>query len=135
MTDEDREGRTGSGFVSRDNDDPTAEAIFNFMRGAGVPRRSTVLWNAVPWWNGTRRITREELGHGIEAIRGLIALLPELKVIVLVGGRAQRAAQQLARFEVAVLQSAHPSPIVRATRPMIWKAIPQQWAAVLPLIK
>jgi hypothetical protein len=30
-----RNGRRGSGFVSRDNDDPTAEGIFTFMQQAG----------------------------------------------------------------------------------------------------
>jgi hypothetical protein len=30
--------RSGSGFISRDNDDPTAEAIWRFMREADIPR-------------------------------------------------------------------------------------------------
>src|SRR5882672_5086390 len=41
--------RTGSGFISRDNDDPTAEATFKFMQQAGIPRKLTVIWNIVPW--------------------------------------------------------------------------------------
>ncbi len=58
MTDDlSKTGRTGSGFISRDNDDPTADAIFTFMRQAGIAREETVLWNVIPWWNGTRTIT------------------------------------------------------------------------------
>jgi hypothetical protein len=30
--------RTGSGFISRNNDDATAEATFKFMQQAGIPR-------------------------------------------------------------------------------------------------
>src|SRR5258707_532063 len=37
--------RAGSGFISRDNNDPTAEATFDFMGQAGIPRKSTVIWN------------------------------------------------------------------------------------------
>src|SRR5688572_18636479 len=42
-----RPGRAGSGFISRDNDDQTAEATFRFMLESGVDRRSTVIWNTV----------------------------------------------------------------------------------------
>jgi hypothetical protein len=41
-------GRVGSGFISRDNDDPTAEATFRFMSAAGIPRQETLMWNVVP---------------------------------------------------------------------------------------
>jgi hypothetical protein len=40
--------RTGSGFISRNNDDPTAEATFHFMQQAEIPRRLTVTWNVIP---------------------------------------------------------------------------------------
>lgn len=43
------------GFVSRDNDTPTAAAVRAFMAQAGLPRRETALWNLVPWWGGRRR--------------------------------------------------------------------------------
>jgi hypothetical protein len=42
--------RVGSGFISRNNDDPTAEATFTFMRQANLPRKLTILWNVIPWW-------------------------------------------------------------------------------------
>lgn len=45
-------GHAGSGFISRDNDDPTAEAILRFMEEAGIARKRSILWNTVPWWNG-----------------------------------------------------------------------------------
>lgn len=41
--------RIGSGFISRNNDDATAEATFNFMKQAHIPRTRTVIWNVIPW--------------------------------------------------------------------------------------
>jgi hypothetical protein len=83
--------RSGSGFISRDNDDPTAEAIFNFMREAEIPRGLTIMWNVIPWWNGTRAVTTPELQDGESSLSELLRLLPKLKAIMLVGQRATRA--------------------------------------------
>jgi hypothetical protein len=55
--------RTGSGFISRDHDDPTAEATFHFMRKAGLDE--------------------------------LLSLMENLRVIVLVGRKAERARSHL----------------------------------------
>jgi hypothetical protein len=41
--------RGGSGFISRNNDDRTAEATWDFMEEARIPRAATVTWNVVPW--------------------------------------------------------------------------------------
>lgn len=133
MTDDMRAGRSGSGFISRDNDDPTANAISTFMLQAAIPREMTLLWNIVPWWNGTRRIAAVEHRAGIAALLALVALLPKLKVIVLVGRRAHRAEPSIAHLDVPIFKTAHPSPIVRASRPQLWASIPDQWAAAMPL--
>ena len=68
-------GRKGSGFISRDNNDATAAATFCFLKQANLPREHTVIWNIVPGWNGTRKVTVEELGAGCEAIKGLLPRL------------------------------------------------------------
>lgn len=135
MTDEitDRK-KAGSGFISRDNDDPTAEATFRFMVEAGIARRLTVIWNIVPWWNGTRRISASELRDGVAALDGLVALLPYLKVIMLVGRKAARARSLLDGRSAHVFECAHPSPIVRASRPDLWSSIPDRWARIQPLL-
>jgi hypothetical protein len=129
MTDAVRPGaRQGSGFISQDNDDPTAEAIFHFLRRAGIDRRTCLLWNMVPWWNGTRRIRPEELRNGQEALAQLLPLLKKLRVVVLVGRRASNAGETFRARGVKVVHSAHPSPIVRATRRAEWDHIPEIWA-------
>jgi hypothetical protein len=127
--------RKGSGFISRDNDDPTAEATFLFMRKAGLDRRLTTVWNMVPWWNGTRAIRAEELNAGMAALDELLNLMKNLQVVVLVGRRAARARSHLEGRGIPVLQSPHPSPIVRASRPSAWQSIPDKWAAALPIVR
>lgn len=129
------EKRPGSGFISRDNDDPSAEATFRFMEQAGIPRSVTVIWNVVPWWNGTRRITAAELRDGVASIDALVALLPELRSIMLVGRKSGHARSLLEGRKIQLFESAHPSPIVRASRPHLWRAIPNQWAEVIPLLE
>ncbi|MFM2354663.1 MAG: hypothetical protein RLZZ528_399, partial [Pseudomonadota bacterium] len=83
--------RIGSGFISRDNDDPTAEAIFRFAESARLARERSILWNIVPWWNGTRTIGKGELQAGLARLEALIELLPNLQVVIAVGRRAERA--------------------------------------------
>jgi hypothetical protein len=125
--------RTGSGFISRDNDDPTAEATFNFMKRAGIPRELTVIWNIVPWWNGTRKVTGAELREGAASIERLVTLLPALSVVVMVGRKAANAERFLRNTGLELFESHHPSQIVRARYPDKWQSIPLQWARALAL--
>ena len=102
------EGGNGSGFISRNNDDRTAMATFDFMREANLPRNRTVIWNVIPGWNGTRKITTTERQAGIDALKGLIPLLSKLRTIVLVKKQAQRARPRIEKlkpdFRLSVLR-------------------------------
>lgn len=121
----------GSGFISRNNDDPSAEATFNFMRQAGIPRTRTVTWNVIPWWNGTRKITTDELREGVVSVRELVSLLASLRAVVLVGRNAAKAKPYLSTVKnLVLLTSAHPSRLVRASHPERWNTIASQWAEV-----
>jgi hypothetical protein len=122
--------RKGSGFISRNNNDPTAEATFHFMQAAKLPRKMTIIWNVIPWWNGTRTVTTQELREGLERLKDLIMLLPRVRTVVLVGAKAVRAKPYLEHIGLAVLTSDHPSPIVRRRWPKRWRAIPGRWAKV-----
>lgn len=128
MTSAAKSGRAGSGFISRDNDDPTAEATFDFMNQAGIAREETAIWNVIPGWNGTRAIVPDELRAGVGEVRNVLALLPRVTVIVLVGKRAQRAESLLQGAGLKVFRSPHPSPLVRASQRSEWDAIPRYWA-------
>lgn len=118
----------GSGFISRDNDDPTAENTFRFMRAAGVDRTRTVIWNTVAGWNGTRAIIPAELEGGIRDLSRLLSLLPRLTTIVLVGRKAERAEEKILELgDYAIFKSAHPSQQVWAGYRDRWEAIPTAW--------
>ena len=119
----------GSGFISRDNDDPTAVATFDFMQKAGIDRSRTVLWNVVPGWNGTRNVSAGELREGVEETKKLLKLLPAVKTIVLVGKKAGNALPFLPEDKYEVFQSAHPSPLVRGANRRLWDEIPSIWTA------
>ena len=129
MTSASRSGRAGSGFISRDNDDPTAEAIFDFMRQAGIPRRETVLWNLIPGWNETRKVTAREVREGAQEALGLVRLLPNLREVVLVGAKAGLAAPLLESQGLVIRKSRHPSPIVKGTQRKAWDQIGLTWKA------
>jgi hypothetical protein len=75
----------GSGFISRNNNDPTAEAAFGFMKQADLPRNRTIFWNIIPGWNGSIEIknkTTKEVTRGAEALKSLLPLIPKLRTIV-----------------------------------------------------
>jgi hypothetical protein len=120
----------GSGFISRNNNDPTARAVHKFMLQAEVPRHGVVLWNTVPWWNGTIAITGAEKRSGAAEIRALLALLPELRGVVLAGNLAwQFGAPKLLDSGLKLTKCVHPSlqarngPNSRAG----WLQLPEIW--------
>jgi len=117
--------REGSGFISRDNDGATAEAMRRFMLEAGLPRSDVVIWNVIPWWNGTIAVTAAERTAGLQELPNLLTLLNRLHTAVLVGRTAARARPMLDGLRV--LESAHPSPQVRAGNRRLWDAIPGVW--------
>ncbi len=106
-----------SGFISRNNPDETAKNFFELNRAAGIPRKRTVTWNIVPWYIGTdariRAAGRSDIKAGLPALTRLLALLPKLKAVVLVGLKAERAASLVSQLrpEVRVFRSPHPSPL------------------------
>jgi len=128
--------KQGSGFISRNNDDPTAEATFKFMEQAGIPRKLTITWNLIPWWNRTRKVTGQELREGLESLAALISILRSLRAVVLVGRHAARAEASIRENHprLRVFTFDHPSPLVRAKYPQRWNAIPSKWSGVVEAI-
>ncbi len=129
------EEKGGSGFISRNNDDPTAEATFNFMQEAGIPRELTVTWNVIPWWNDTTKYDRVELEEGLNCLKELINdQIRKLQAAVLVGNSAKKARPMLEERGLKIFESAHPSPQVRYPNPELWNSIPVEWAKVKKFI-
>lgn len=106
----------GSGFISADNDDQTAANMWRFLREAGIERsRELVTWNVIPWYVGDgdriRSVTKQDIHEAEPALVELLGLLPELRVVVLLGRQAERA-WRVAGIDndLPVLTAPHPSP-------------------------
>ncbi len=128
----------GSGFVSRDNPTETARAIRDGMAAAGAPRAGTVIWNTVPWWNGTMRVRVAEARDGAAALQTLLPLLPQLRCVVLAGAVARRFARPVcAQAGLGIFECVHPSPNARAgpATSAAWRAMPDIWRAAWEVSK
>ncbi len=127
----------GSGFVSCNTGDPTAKTIHRLLREAAIPRAGIVLWNVVPWWNGTVALTGAEKRAGAAELPHLLGLLPQLRAVLLAGNPAwEWGAPACQQAGLAVFRCVHPSGQARAgpasrerwlQLPHIWR---EAWQAV-----
>jgi len=122
----------GSGFISQDNNDPTARATKDFLSKAGIDRKDAIFWNCISGWNGTTKITSKERKEAIVEIKELLRILVNLESIIFVGNEAKRVAKSLNLEKYKVAFSLHPSPKNRASRPEDWEKIPAVWRSVKP---
>ena len=113
-----------SGFISRNNPDETAKNMFLALQDADLPRNETVLWNIVPWYLGSgskiRPASARDIEDGKAYVPRLLEILPRLKVVALVGRKAQRIGTWLeatANRRFAVFHVPHPSPSFVNRRP------------------
>jgi uracil-DNA glycosylase len=127
-------GMGGEDFVSRDRPGGTAANLRRFLETAGIARRDTLIWNAVPWvihapGASNRAPRRAEWRAGLLFLPALLDLLPQLRVTVLAGRFAAAAEVPLraARPRLPVLAMPHPSPTYVCTSP----AVPARIAGVL----
>ncbi len=106
-----------SGFVSRNNPDVSAKNFYELNLEAGIPRERTASWNIVPWYLGTgvriRAARQSDIESGLKFLAPLLALLPKLTTVVLVGRKAEAAEVlvHLARPELRMFRMPHPSPM------------------------
>ncbi|MCJ1675666.1 uracil-DNA glycosylase [Rathayibacter sp. VKM Ac-2929] len=77
-------GRDGSGFISVDNDDPTAATTWTLRDEVGL-HNHTLLWNIVPWHLVGGAPDTLEVQQGAKELRLLLQLLPDLRVVVNAG--------------------------------------------------
>lgn len=108
--------RPGSGFISVDNDDQSAETMWRLREQVGLSQHLALHWNIVPWYLGAASIkpTAQELGQGAMELRRLLALLPDLQVVVTSGRFAQTGwTKHIAPFrsDLVVIPTWHPSPL------------------------
>ena len=118
-----------TGFVSRDNPDETAKNLFEATNMAGLERQRTVIWNVVPWYIGNGKTIRQantaDINQGARDLRDLIELLPELRAVVMLGKKAQRAETLLKEMlpALALFECPHPSPMFVNRAPENWEIL------------
>lgn len=131
-------GKTG--IVSADNPSGTARNLRRFLGTAGISRRDRVIWNAVPWvihQGGPDRAPRAgEIREGLAELPGFLALLPDLKAVVLAGRVAGLAADVVTAAcpGAAILLMPHPSPTYVCTSPDVSRRIEATLAEAAALL-
>ncbi|WP_373413995.1 uracil-DNA glycosylase [Ensifer aridi] len=120
-------GKIGSGFISRDNDDPSAAHSFEFHLQSGVPRSDSLLWNIIPWWDGRIAFTSAQRRLGTQRLLEMLTRLNRLDTIVLVGGTAHKAEPALTGLGLRILKSWHPSMRVKNGYRDKFDSIPEVW--------
>jgi uracil-DNA glycosylase len=112
-----------SGFASRNNPDETAKNWLELNNEAKIHRSRTIIWNIVPWYIGDGKRIRPantaDIQRGLPYLQRLIAKLKSLRVVVLVGGNAQKAQPRIEKWtsNIAIHRVMHPSPLVFNRRP------------------
>ena len=119
--------RGGSGFVSPDNIDGTAENMWRPLREAEVDRgHEVVTWDVVPWYIGSDRNIRPadsaDLLEGRPYVEELLGLLRALRVVVRIGRHAAKGWARLG-LDLPAIEAPHPSPQNLNTRPHLRPAV------------
>ncbi len=113
----------GSGFVSRNNPDESAKNWLELNVAAGLPRSRTATWNIVPWYIGSegkiRPASPGDIASGWPYLERLLRWLPGLRIVVLVGRKAQRVATRLrsSQPDLEIMKCYHPSPMFVNRKP------------------
>lgn len=87
-------GERGSGMLSVQNDDASAERMLDVYAAAGLQGDDVIPWNAFPWYvheqlpNG---LTTAYIEQGVHVLRRFLDLCPEVVSIVAHGGDAHRS--------------------------------------------
>lgn len=132
----------GSGMISPDNDDRTAQHMWEAYSVSSPPRRAALHWNAVPWYVGTSerlgKIDAAQVVQGRRWVEELIRLLPELSMVIAMGKHAQSFVAPLQRKlrgrGAFVLKVIHPSRTNYNTRPGSREAVVSAFRAALDCV-
>lgn len=105
----------GSGFISVENDDPTAERQAVLFEQNGISSRDVLPWNAYPWYINAAP-NAEQSTAGARVLNDLLELVPDLRVVLLQGRDAEKSWKRAvmlsprlrAAEQLTVLATIHP---------------------------
>lgn len=112
-----------SGFISRNNPDGSAKNWLNMNEHARVPRKRTVIYNIVPWYIGLggkiRAADSTDIEQGWPYLVELLGMLSKLRIVVLVGRKAQGVEMRISavRPDLQIMKCPHPSPMFVNRKP------------------
>jgi hypothetical protein len=118
--------KEGSGFLSMENDDATAEAISEYFGSVRIGADQVVPWNVFPWYIN-RAPTSAEIQFGLEPLHEIVRLLPRLRVVMLHGGSAHAGWKHFERKYPESVQgrSIHVIKTYHTSRQAFWHPDPQ----------
>lgn len=125
--------RGGSGIISCNNHDGTAENTWRARTEAGVDRLLVVHWNVIPYYLGTDTKIRAwktgDVANAGPLLAEMVALLPELRYVILGGAAAQTGWRYHKPPGTLVREfpCPHPSATNVNTRPWVWPLIVEAW--------
>jgi hypothetical protein len=106
----------GSGLLSPENDDPSAELFSNCLAEAGLSYADVITWNAYPWFIPSQVAPNASmLVEGVEPLAALIDVLGSLRAVCLCGRKAEQSWARYAKAHpgaasrLVAVDSLHPS--------------------------
>lgn len=85
----------GTGFVSCDNPDASAQNMRRSLEEAGLKRSEVMLWNVVPYCVSSatknKNASTKDIEKSAPLTQEFVGLFPNLQVVVLCGGKAVQA--------------------------------------------
>jgi hypothetical protein len=122
----------GSGMLCVENDDDSAALQCELLEHVKLSPRDLTPWNAYPWFrhDQTSGLSSPQITEGLEPLRRLVGIMPNLQVVLLQGREAQtlwkrfirRYSEAASRYKAVETYHPgrttlrHPDPQVRAAR-------------------
>ncbi|OPX15572.1 uracil-DNA glycosylase [Gordonia sp. i37] len=117
-----RDGQ-GSGMLSPENDDPSAERLITLLTDAGIDVEEVMGWNTFPWYIN-RKPSSPEVDRGLPVLRRVVELCPNLKVVMAHGGDAQVAWKRFRRRYSADARGLTTIETYHTSRQALWTPDP-----------
>lgn len=96
-----------SGFVSFENDDPSAIRAASIYDAVGILPEQVMPWNAYPWYlpeGKERALSMDQIADGVKPLLSFLQQVPRASALVAHGADAHKAARRLMKLENRAIQ-------------------------------